>query len=141
MPNTRLANSDPDHEVPYTAGRVHRPAREELEARIPGWGADLDLADRPAVPQEDEVPTGAHWDFPPRQQGPDRERSVEHGMLPPVFGTTVPLHGVSGAVRRFAYDHFSEARTRRWMLLIAGDRIDVAESAVRRLAGRVRARV
>ncbi len=32
-----------------------------------------------------------------------RERSIEHGMLPPVFGTAQPLHGVSGAIRRHAY--------------------------------------
>ena len=32
--------------------RTPPPSREELRARIPGWGADLDPADRPAVPRE-----------------------------------------------------------------------------------------
>jgi hypothetical protein len=141
MANTRLANTAPDREVPYTAGPGHRPDPDQLRARIPGWGADLDPADRPSVPQETDLVTGAHWSFPARQEaGAGRERSVEHGMLTPVFGSTVPLRGVSGAVRRYAYDRFSEGRTRRWLLLIAGDRIDVVESGVRRLVGRMRAR-
>ena len=29
--------------------RTPPPSREELRARIPGWGVDLDPADRPAV--------------------------------------------------------------------------------------------
>nr|WP_218885598.1 hypothetical protein [Kineococcus aurantiacus] len=104
---------------------------EQLRARIPGWGVDLDPKDRPAVPQEvfDPAGYGAHWEFPDRQPegyGP-RERSVEHAFLPPVFGTTAPLHGVSGRIRRFAYDRFSEGRNAHWLLLIAADRVDTFE--------------
>ena len=42
---------------------------EELRARIPGWGADLDPADRPAVPRErfDPTLTGTHRELPERQ--------------------------------------------------------------------------
>ena len=32
--------------------RTAPPSREELRARIPGWGADLDPADRPSYPRE-----------------------------------------------------------------------------------------
>ena len=41
---------------------------EQLRARIPGWGADLDPADRPSNPKLQYAPdsTGAHWDFPER---------------------------------------------------------------------------
>ncbi|WP_432543857.1 hypothetical protein [Kineococcus sp. SYSU DK002] len=104
---------------------------EQLRARIPGWGADLDPKDRPAVPQEvfDPEAYGAHWEFPDRQPeryGP-RERSIEHAFLPPVFGTSAPLHGVSGRIRRLAYDRFSEARNAHWLLLIAADRVDAFE--------------
>ena len=119
--------------MPYRAADHQRPSSEELRARIPGWGADLDPADRPSVPKErTDLPTGAHWDIPERQPELEpRERSIEHGMLPPVFGTTAPLHGVSGAVRRLAYDRYSEARAAHWLLLVLGDRIDVAGSRVR----------
>lgn len=110
---------------------------EQLRAEIPGWGVDLDPADRPAFPQELPVPadTGAHWDFPDRQSADGfRERSIEHEFLPPVFGTSVPLRGVSGVVRRFAYARFSEARAAHWLLLLAADRIDAGEQHLRSVA-------
>lgn len=55
-------------------------------------------------------------------------------MLPPVFGTTAPLHGLSGAVRRLSYRRCSEARAAHWLLLIAADRVDAVESHLRSLA-------
>lgn len=57
-------------------------------------------------------------------------------MLPPVFGTAQPLHGISGAIRRFAYARFSEGRTTHWLLLILGDRVEAAGAHVRSLASR-----
>lgn len=88
----------------------------------------------------DPSATGAHWEFPDRRPEGDqrRERSIEHGMLPPVFGTSQPLRGVSGAIRRLAYERFSEARAAHWLLLIAGDRVDAWESHVRCCAARGR---
>jgi hypothetical protein len=108
------------------------PPLEEVRARIPGWGVDLDYADRPAVPMEDFDPgaTNAHWDFPERQPEKwPREMSPEHGTLPPVFGTACPPRGVSGAIRRYAYT-LSEGRASHWLLLLAADRVDVLESSV-----------
>jgi len=121
----------------YTSAKPSlAPSSEELRARIPGWGVDLDPADRPSVPRErfDLEQTGAHWDFPETQPGGEaRERSIEHGMLTPVFGTAQPLHGVSGTVRRLAYDRYSEGRLAHWMLLVLADRIEVAGAATRSL--------
>jgi hypothetical protein len=116
--------------------RTPPPSREELRARIPGWGADLDPADRPSYPKlQYPAATGAHWDFPDRQPGSEgRERSVEHAFVTPVFGTAQPLHGVSGAIRRFAYERFSEGRNAHWLLLIAGDRVDAWGSHLRSFA-------
>jgi hypothetical protein len=110
---------------------------EQLRARIPGWGADLDPKDRPSVPklllQEDR--TGAHWDFPERQPEKwPRERSMEHAFLTPVFGTSCPPRGVSGALRRFSYRKFSEGRAAHWLLLLAADRVDAWESHLRSFA-------
>jgi hypothetical protein len=119
----------------------HKPplaeSSDELRARIPGWGADLDPADRPSVPQERFDPdlAGAHWEVP--EQQPEkwpRERSIEHASLTPVFGTSCPPKGLSGQVRRYAYAHYSEARAAHWLLLMAGDRLDVLESVVRSMA-------
>ena len=110
---------------------------EQLRARIPGWGVDLDPADRPAVPRErfDPSASGAHWEFPDRQEEKwPRERSVEHKFLTPVFGTSCPPKGASGAVRKFAYRRFSEGRAAHWLLLIAADRVDAWESHLRSFA-------
>jgi hypothetical protein len=108
---------------------------EDLRARIPGWGADLDPADRPSYPREQPgIETGAHWDFPERQPEKwPRERSVEHAFLPPVFGTSTPPKGVSGAIRKYAYK-YSEGRAAHWLLLIAADRVDATEHHLKSLA-------
>jgi hypothetical protein len=110
---------------------------EQLRAEIPGWGVDLDPADRPSWPKErfDPEGTGAHWDFPERQE-PDgyRERSIEHAFLTPVFGTVAPLKGLSGVIRRRAYERYSEARAAHWLLLLGADRVDAVESHLRSLA-------
>jgi hypothetical protein len=122
--------------VPYTADKPTRaPSADELRARIPGWGADLDPADRPSVPRErfDLPPTGAHWDLPEQQRETHpRERSIEHARLTPVFGTASPLRGLSGVLRRRAYA-YGEARAAHWLILLAADRVDVAETRVAEL--------
>jgi hypothetical protein len=101
---------------------------DELRRTIPGWGLDADPRVRPSYPHEQAIDTGAHWDFPERQPVHGfREKSTEHKFLTPVFGTAQPLHGLSGAIRRSAYT-FSEGRTAHWLLLMAGDRVDVVES-------------
>jgi hypothetical protein len=118
-------------EIPtYTARKPPNPeTSEQLRARIPGWGADLDPKDRPAVPREKPEETGAHWDFPDRQpETTPRERSIEHAFLTPVFGTSVPLKGLSGVIRRLAYRRYSEGRAAHWLLLIAADRVDAWEA-------------
>ena len=124
--------------MPYTADqRPPRPDPDELRARIPGWGVDLDPADRPSGTRVrlDPEATGAHWDFPDRQAEKwPRERSIEHAMLPPVFGTSCPPRGVSGAMRKLAYARYSEARAAHWLILMAADRVDALGSHVRALA-------
>jgi hypothetical protein len=116
----------------------HKPriaeSKDELRARIPGWGADLDPAVRPSVPRERFDPNlnGAHWEFPDRQPEKwPRERSIEHQFLTPVFGTTCPPHGLSGALRRYSYRKYSEGRAAHWLLLLAADRVDSFESTLR----------
>src|SRR5689334_954542 len=107
---------------------------DELRARIPGWGVDLDPADRPSVPKEQFDPTfaGAHREFPERQpELRPRERSIEHAMLTPVFGTACPPRGLSGVMRRFAYARYSEGRAAHWLILLASDRVDAVEGTLR----------
>ena len=119
----------------YTATKPQTaPTSEQLRARIPGWGADLDPRSRPSVPRErfDLGATGAHWDFPERQAEEwPRERSIEHVMLTPVFGTAQPPRGLSGAIRKLSYARFSEGRLAHWMLLVFADRVDAVEHHAR----------
>ncbi|MCR2783897.1 MULTISPECIES: hypothetical protein [unclassified Microbacterium] len=125
--------------MPYTSEKPGAtPDPDELRARIPGWGSDLDPANRPAFPREQpDIVTGAHWDLPEQQPGgASRERSVEHERLTPVFGTAQPLHGVAGRIRRFAYDRYSEGQTAHWMLLILGDRVDAITAHVASLVSK-----
>jgi len=106
---------------------------DELRARIPGWGVDLDPKDRPSVPQEKFDPelSGAHWEFPERQPEKwPRERSIEHAFLTPVFGTSTPPRGVSGLMRKYAYAKYSEGRAAHWLILLAADRVDALESTL-----------
>jgi hypothetical protein len=86
------------------------------------------------VPRERFDPTfaGAHWKHPERQPEKwPRERSVEHTQLPPVFGTTCPPKGLSGVLRKLSYARYSEGQSAHWLLLMAADRVDTLESALR----------
>ncbi|MDQ4033486.1 MAG: hypothetical protein M3332_15050 [Actinomycetota bacterium] len=112
----------------YTADKpALAESSDELRARIPGWGVDLDPKDRPSVPRErfDLNLSGAHWDFPENQPEKwPRERSIEHKFLTPVFGTSCPPKGVSGMMRKYAYRRFSEGRAAHWLILVVADRVD-----------------
>ncbi len=123
----------------YTADKPPlRETSDQLRARIPGWGVDLDPKDRPSVPklQFQEPLTGAHQGEVPDQQPETspRERSIEHARLTPVFGTSAPPKGLSGVIRRFSYARYSEGRAAHWLLLVLADRVDAWESHLRSFA-------
>ncbi|MFD6884851.1 hypothetical protein [Rhodococcus sp. NPDC060084] len=125
-----------EHELPtaYVPSAPQPPDADALRARIPGWGVDIDPADRPSVPKErfDPEASGARWTFPERQEERwPRERSVEHAFVTPVFGTACPPKGLSGMIRKYAYRRFSEGRAAHWLLLLGADRVDAVESHLR----------
>ena len=131
--------------TPYTDRTALPPSREELRERIPGWGVDLDPADRPSVPRERrdlELPLGGAAPSSPdglptaQTERWPRERSIEHAILPPVFGTACPPKGISGLMRKLAYRRYSEARAAHWLLLLGADRVDAVEEHLRSLASR-----
>ena len=130
-----MTASTSDLPIAYVPGRPGaRETADQLRARIPGWGADLDPKDRPSTPklQYQDGLTGAHWEFPERQPEKwPRERSVEHAFLTPVFGTAQPPKGLSGAVRKLSYARYSEGRAAHWLLLVLADRVDAVEEHLR----------
>lgn len=96
---------------------------------IPGWGSDLDVKNRPAYPmwERPREGTGAHWKNPPiQEQKFTVYHSIERAGLTPVFGTSAPPRGLSGALRGVAYE-YSEGSFGHWLTLLLADRINVIE--------------
>lgn len=127
-----------------TQGAQPRPERTDPVAHqqhgdmshIPGWGADLDRANRPGVPMERTPPRlgPVHWDAPAQQQAKVKIlHSSERFGITPVFGSTVPPSGLSGRLRELAF-RYSENDLRHWMILLMADRINVGEGLVSDLA-------
>lgn len=77
---------------------------------IPGWGVDRKVEDRPGVPLE-------------------QEHHVNHDTMQgqPPYTETIPLKGLSGVLRRLAYQ-WPDWKPRRWMTLMLADRVDALES-------------
>ena len=85
---------------PDARQKAHRPTD------VPGWGADLDPANRPAVPMERTPPRldNVHWDEPaPQPRHVTVFHSNERPGMTPVFGSTVPPSGLSGKMRALAF--------------------------------------
>jgi hypothetical protein len=127
-------------QVPVTQPEVvqRRSAYQALEpvVRPAHWGVDLDRARRPGVPKERPPAPWPHARFPPAPQR-GRPSAPLHGRpnksMPPVFGTAVPLRGLSGLVRRLGY-RYPDHHPRHWLLELVGDRIDSFSHRARRLA-------
>jgi hypothetical protein len=99
-------------------------------SKIPGWGVDADPDNDPTWPMrdrsQDDAP-GRHWVRPVDQpQEVEVLKSIEHNERPAVFGSPNPPSGLSGQVRRAAFE-FSESRWSHWLLLMLADRINVVE--------------
>lgn len=117
------------------AGEEATTMQDTRYAHIPGWGADLPRANRPAVPMERTPPRlDVPWEDPPPQQPMTVEvlRSLERPAHSRTFGTRLPPRGLSGAMRRAAFRR-SENDLRHWMMLLAADRVDVVEGMARDL--------
>jgi hypothetical protein len=109
-----------------------RPRRPAHVDAIPGWGSDLDRSQRPAVPKERRPARleGVHWhEVTPQEPHVTVLHSSERPGLTPIFGSTLPPRGASGALRRVAFG-YSENDLRHWLLLLAADRVDVVEGLV-----------
>ena len=107
-------------------------------SHIPGWGADVDMADRPGVPMERTPPRlpNLHWETPSAQRPRAHHRihhSTERPGLTPVFGTSVAPSGLSGKMRDVAF-RYSENDLRHWLILLAADRVNVGEGLLSDLA-------
>jgi hypothetical protein len=105
--------------------------------RVPGWGVDADPKNNPVYPMRDvtaDDQQGMSWQRPTLQTT-DIEvlKSTERPSLSAVFGTAVPPAGLSGAIRRRAFQ-YSEGRWAHWLMLLMADRINVIEGVFQDLA-------
>lgn len=97
---------------------------------IPGWGMDANEENDPTYPMKHR--TGADYERLNYERPPQQEKTVEilHSIERPgltsVFGTVTPPSGVSGMIRRFAFN-YSESTYAHWVPLVMADRIGVVE--------------
>lgn len=106
----------------------------QIEKAIPGAGVDGTQEARPGVPMEKEKPApagNAHWLTPEPMRDPGYiQKRAGLEQLTPVFGTSCPPRGLSGAMRKAAYE-IPEHFTTHWLLLLAADRVDVVEDRLK----------
>jgi hypothetical protein len=107
----------------------------EQPKRPSWWGIDQDPARRPGVPRMRDPQPWPNTRFPPERQS-GTPAVPKHGRpnkpFPPVFGTSCPPRGLSGAIRTFAYglpDHYPS----HWFLLMLGDRVESWGTRARRV--------
>ena len=97
---------------------------------IKGWGIDANPENDPTYPMKNrsnEEHKGYSWDRPPQQpENMEILRSNERPDITAVFGTSSPPSGLSGKIRRYAFN-YSESSYGHWLPLLLADRINVFE--------------
>jgi hypothetical protein len=102
-------------------------------SHIKGWGIDADPENDPTYPMKkyngDDHKRLSYQR--PSLQLPDVEvlHSNERPTVSAVFGTSVPPSGLSGKMRRYAFEH-SEGSFGHWIPLLLADRVNVVEGII-----------
>ena len=102
-------------------------------SHIKGWGIDADPENDPTYPMKKwngDDHKRLHW-VRPQQQDIDIEilKSTERPNVSAVFGTSMPPSGLSGSIRRYAFQ-FSESSYGRWLPLVLADRVNMVEGII-----------
>jgi hypothetical protein len=107
--------------------------KNEAYKNIPGWGMDADPENEPTYPMKNY--TGDDHERINYERSEQQPQDVEILMsnerpaMTRVFGNTVPPSGLSGMIRRYAFQN-SEDRYRHWIPLILADRVNVFEGLI-----------
>jgi hypothetical protein len=104
---------------------------------VKGWGIDIDPKNDPTYPMKDRnngEHAGYSWERP-AQQPVEVEilHSNERPNVSAVFGTSVPPSGLSGVIRRAAFQ-YSENSYGHWLPLMLADRVNVVEGVLNDVA-------
>ena len=101
---------------------------------VKGWGVDADPENDPTYPMKERMPgldhAGYSWERP-EQQPIDMEvlHSNERPNIAATFGTSVPPSGLSGVLRRAAFN-YSENSYGHWLPLMLADRVQMVEGVI-----------
>ena len=99
-------------------------------SQVKGWGVDADPKNDPTYPMKrrnNGEHAGYSWERPPQQpENVEVLRSIERPNLSAAFGTSTPPSGLSGTIRRFAFN-YSESSYAHWLPLMLADRVSVVE--------------
>ncbi|HZF99639.1 MAG TPA: hypothetical protein VEY71_01490 [Chitinophagales bacterium] len=100
---------------------------------IKGWNMDNDPENEPTYPMKNYTGDDhqrVHWERPPQQPTTvEILKSNEHPRVPAAFGTTSPPMGLSGQIRRFAFN-YSESSYKHWLPLVLADRVNMIEGII-----------
>ena len=106
-------------------------------SQVKGWGIDADPENDPTYPMKvrnNGEHAGYSWERPPQQRmSVEILHSNERPNFSATFGTSTPPAGLSGMLRREAFN-FSENSYGHWLPLMLADRIGVVEGIVDDLA-------
>ncbi|WP_298732317.1 hypothetical protein [uncultured Chitinophaga sp.] len=102
-------------------------------AHIKGWGIDADPENDPTYPMKryngDDHKRLSYQAPPPQPLSVEVLHSNERPSVSAVFGTSVPPSGLSGKIRRYAFN-YSEGSFGHWIPLLLADRVNVVEGIV-----------
>ena len=106
-------------------------------SQIKGWGVDADPKNDPTYPMKNRnngEHAGYRWERPTQQPVHiEVLHSNERPNVSAVFGTSTPPAGLSGMLRRFAFQ-YSESSYGHWLPLMLADRVGVVEGILGDLA-------
>lgn len=102
-------------------------------AHINGWGIDADPENEPTYPMKKYTGDDhrrLNYERPPLQpENVEVLKSTERPNITAVYGTSTPPTGLSGSLRRYAFQ-FSEGEWGHWLTLLLADRVNVVEGIV-----------
>ena len=107
------------------------------QSQVKGWGVDADPENDPTYPiknRNNGEHAGYSWERPPQQPvNVEILHSNERPNVSATFGTSTPPAGLSGWIRRAAFN-YSESSYGHWLPLMLADRVGVVEGYVEDLS-------
>ncbi len=102
-------------------------------SQVKGWGVDANPENDPTYPMKrrnDGEHAGYSWERPSQQPtNVEVLHSNERPNVTAAFGTSTPPAGLSGMIRRFAFN-YSENSYGHWLPLMLADRVGMVEGVI-----------